>query len=76
MVFPKSLLMASIEDKKRGKVEQWSDLRISFMPVPPELQSQEVGVLPCLCSQENLWCLQELAAGEIQDLATACSEMS
>ncbi|PKU44558.1 hypothetical protein llap_5140 [Limosa lapponica baueri] len=47
MVFPKRLLMASIEDKKRGDEEQWSDpvwpfLHISFIPFPLELQSQEL----------------------------------
>lgn len=46
MVFPKILLMASIEDKKKSEVEQWSDPvwlfpRLSIIPFSLELQSRE-----------------------------------
>lgn len=71
--------MACIEDKTRGEVEQWSDPvwpfpRTSFIPFSLELQSQE-GCSGCTAG-ENLWRLQELAAGDIQSLAAASPEIS
>lgn len=46
MVFPKSLLMASIEDKKKGEMERWFEPgwplpRTLLSPLSLEVQSPE-----------------------------------